>query len=157
MSHPRAYGSFARVLGKYSRDEKRLSLAEAVRRMSALPAANLALRERGSLKPGYYADVVVFDPKTIADRATVENPWALATGVRDVFVNGTAALRAGEATKARPGQVVRPRLDRLARRRGMQARQLGRRRCGPSAATPPQTPPLAHRASPCRRSPCASA
>jgi len=105
--HPRAYGSFARVLGKYSRDEKRLSLAEAVRRMSALPAANLALRERGSLKPGYYADVVVFDPRTIADRATVENPWALATGVRDVFVNGTAALRGGEATKARPGQVVR--------------------------------------------------
>ena len=105
--HPRAYGSFARVLGKYSRDEKRLPLAEAVRRMSALPAANLALRERGSLKVGYYADIVVFDPKTVADRATVENPWALATGVRDVFVNGTAALRGGEATKARPGQVVR--------------------------------------------------
>lgn len=105
--HPRAYGTFARVLGKYVREEQRMPLAEAVRRMSALPAANLALRERGWLKPGYYADIVVFDPKTVGDRATVEDPRALAVGVRDVFVNGQAALRSGEPTSARPGQVVR--------------------------------------------------
>lgn len=105
--HPRAYGSFARVLGKYVREEKRMPLEDAIRRMTSFPAENLALRDRGSLKPGYFADIVVFDPKTVADTATVEEPRGLAVGVRDVFVNGAPALRNGEATPARPGQVVR--------------------------------------------------
>ena len=105
--HPRAYGTFARVLGKYARDEKALSLPEAVRRLSALPAANLGLRDRGRLTPGMYADVVTFDPETVTDHATYVRPHALATGVRDVVVNGAFALRDGAPTGAMPGQVVR--------------------------------------------------
>jgi N-acyl-D-amino-acid deacylase len=107
--HPRAYGNFVRVLGKYSRDEKRLSLAEAVRKLAALPAHNLGLHDRGLLKTGYYADVVVFDPKTVADHATYEKPQQFATGVSEVVVNGQLALKAGEPTRARPGRVVRGR------------------------------------------------
>lgn len=106
-THPRAYGNFARFLGRYVRDAKVVPLAEAVRRLSALPAQNLGLKDRGLLKPGMLADVVVFDPATIGDRATFERPMQYATGVRDVFVNGTQVLRNGEATGATSGRFVR--------------------------------------------------
>ena len=105
--HPRAYGNFARLLGKYVRDEKIISLAEAVRRLTAFPAKTLKLDRRGALKPGYFADVVVFDPAAIQDHATFEQPHQFATGVRDVIVNGVPVLKAGEHTGAKPGQVVR--------------------------------------------------
>ncbi|HEV3467947.1 MAG TPA: D-aminoacylase [Pyrinomonadaceae bacterium] len=104
--HPRAYGNFARLLGKYVRDEKIITLAEAVRRLSGLPAANLGLEGRGLLRAGAFADVVVFDPQTIADRATFERPHQYAVGVRHVFVNGTQVLRDGEHTNARPGRAL---------------------------------------------------
>src|SRR6185312_9476462 len=84
-THPRAYGNFARLLGKYVREEKVITLQEAIRRLSGLPATNLGLDHRGFLKQGMFADVVVFDPATIADRATFENPHQLAIGVKDVF------------------------------------------------------------------------
>src|SRR5947208_13112815 len=102
--HPRAYGNFARVLGKYSRDEKVISLPEAVRRLSALPATNLELDHRGFLKEGMFADVVVFDPAKIADHATFENPRQYATGMKDVFVNGVEVLKEGEHTGAKTGR-----------------------------------------------------
>lgn len=105
--HPRAYGTFARVLGKYVRDEKVVSLAEAVRRLSLFPAQNLNLRERGALRPGWFADVVVFDPEKIQDHATYDRPHQYATGMRHVFVNGVAVLRDGEHTGAKPGRFVR--------------------------------------------------
>ncbi|MBA3767748.1 MAG: amidohydrolase family protein, partial [Acidobacteria bacterium] len=105
-THPRAFGNFARLLGKYVREEKVLTLAEAVRRMSGLPAANLGLDGRGFLKEGMYADVVVFDPMTIADRATFEKPHQYATGVRHVFVNGAQVLKDGEHTGAKPGRAL---------------------------------------------------
>ncbi|HEX5264307.1 MAG TPA: D-aminoacylase [Phenylobacterium sp.] len=108
-THPRAYGNFVRVLGKYARDEKALTLPEAVRRLSALPAHNLGLHDRGLLKAGYYADVVVFDPQTVADHATFLKPQQLASGVTDVLVNGQAVLKDSEATGARAGRVVRGR------------------------------------------------
>jgi len=108
-THPRAYGNFARLLAKYVREEKRLSLAEAIRKLTSLPAHNLGLRDRGMLKVGNYADVVVFDPATIQDHATFEKPQQFATGVSEVVVNGQLALERGEATAARPGQVVRGR------------------------------------------------
>jgi N-acyl-D-amino-acid deacylase len=104
--HPRAYGTFARILAKYVRTDSVLTLPDAVRRMTALPATNLKLARRGMLAPGYFADVVVFDPATVQDHATFEQPHQLATGVRDVFVNGTAVLRGGEHTGATPGRVV---------------------------------------------------
>jgi N-acyl-D-amino-acid deacylase len=105
--HPRSYGNVARLLGKYVREEKVISLAEAVRRLSALPAQNLKLDRRGSLKPGFFADVVVFDPASIADHATFEKPHQYATGVRHVFVNGAQVIKDGEHTGAMSGQVVR--------------------------------------------------
>ena len=105
--HPRAYGSFARVLGRYVREEGLLPLEEAVRRLSSLPASVLKQKERGSLRPGYFADVVVFDPATIRDNATFEQPHQYATGMRHVYVNGEAVLRDGEHTGAKPGRVVR--------------------------------------------------
>jgi N-acyl-D-amino-acid deacylase len=105
--HPRAYGTFSRFLGHYVRDEHVASLADAVRRLAALPAHNLKLRDRGELKAGNFADIVVFDPATIADHATFDHPQQFATGVRDVFVNGTQVLQNGEHTGAMPGQVVR--------------------------------------------------
>jgi N-acyl-D-amino-acid deacylase len=107
--HPRAYGNFVRVLGKYARDEKRLTLSEAVRKLAALPARNLGLHDRGLIRTGYFADLVVFDPKTVSDHATYEKPQQFATGVSEVVVNGTLALKAGEPTAARPGRVVRGR------------------------------------------------
>ena len=106
-THPRAYGSFARVLGKYSRDEKLLTLEEAVRRLAALPAENLKLDRRGRLVEGFFADVVVFDPETITDHATFEEPHQYATGMVHVLVNGAPVLRDGEHTGAKPGRVVR--------------------------------------------------
>jgi N-acyl-D-amino-acid deacylase len=106
-THPRAYGNFARFLGKYVRDEKVVPLAEAVRRLSALPASNLGLRDRGQLKPGMVADVVLFDPAKIADHSTFAKPMQYATGVRDVFVNGVQTLKDGIPTGAKPGQFVK--------------------------------------------------
>jgi N-acyl-D-amino-acid deacylase len=105
--HPRAYGSFARFLGRYVRDEKVTTLPEAIRRLTRLPAKNFKLRERGCLDPGCHADIVIFDPATIADHATFDQPRRFATGVTDVFVNGVQVLRNGEHTGAKPGQVVR--------------------------------------------------
>ncbi len=106
-THPRAYGSFARLLGKYVRQEKAISLAEAVRRLTSLPAENLKLEKRGKLEKGYYADIVVFNPDTICDHATYEKPHQYATGMVHVFVNGTQVLKDGEHTGAKAGRVVR--------------------------------------------------
>jgi N-acyl-D-amino-acid deacylase len=105
--HPRAYGNFARLLGKYVRDEKLIPLEEAVRRLTSFPAETLKLDRRGVLKPGYFADLVVFDPATIQDHATYERPHQYATGMAHVFVNGVPVLKDGEHTGAKPGQVVR--------------------------------------------------
>lgn len=107
MTHPRAYGSFARLLGKYVREEDIISLEEAIRRLTSFPASNLNLSGRGWLRAGYHADIVVFDPDTITDHATYEQPHRYATGVRDVFVNGVQVLEAGDHTGALPGRVVR--------------------------------------------------
>ena len=107
--HPRSFGNFARLLGRYVRDEGQLSLAEAVRKLTSLPASNLSLADRGRLKNGYYADVVVFDPATVQDHATFADPKQYSTGVRHVLVNGQLALQDGEPTAARPGRVVRGR------------------------------------------------
>ena len=106
-NHPRAYGSFARLLGKYVREERLIPLEEAVRRLTSLPAHNLRLQRRGLLEPGYFADVVVFDPDRISDHATFDNPHQYATGVEHVAVNGTLVLRDGDHTGALPGRVVR--------------------------------------------------
>ena len=105
-THPRAYGNFARVLGKYERDDHVLTLPDAIRKLSGLPASNLELDRRGFLKEGMFADVVVFDPAAIADRATFENPHQYAVGVRHVFVNGTQVIRNGEHTGAKPGRAL---------------------------------------------------
>ncbi len=105
--HPRAYGNFARLLGRYVREERILSLAEAIRRLTSLPAKNLKLRDRGALEEGFFADVVVFDPAQIQDHATYAEPHRLATGVKHVFVNGEAVLRDGAHTGATPGRFVR--------------------------------------------------
>lgn len=106
-THPRAYGTFARVLGKYSRDEHLLSLADAIRRMTSLPAFNTNIQYRGELTEGYFADIVVFDPAKIDDHATFENPHQYSTGMEQVFVNGVQVLDYGEHTGALPGRVVR--------------------------------------------------
>lgn len=105
--HPRAYGNFARLLGHYVRDEEIIPLEEAVRRLTSLPASNLGLRRRGGLEPGYFADVVVFDPEKIEDHATYEDPHRYSTGMTHVFVNGTHVLDEDEHTGATPGRVVR--------------------------------------------------
>ena len=106
-THPRAYGNFARWLGHYVRDEKLVPLTEAIRRLTGLPATNLGLSGRGFLKPGMYADVVVFDPATIADRATFEKPHQYSVGVRHVLVNGVPVLKDGEHTGALPGRALK--------------------------------------------------
>ncbi len=106
-NHPRAFGTFARVLGKYSRDEGIIPLREAIRRMTSLPATNIQIRDRGQLTEGYFADVVVFDPETISDHATFPDPHQYATGVEQVFVNGVQVIQNGEHTGATPGRVVR--------------------------------------------------
>ncbi len=105
--HPRAYGTFARVLGRYVREQKVIPLEEAIRRMTSLPAENLKLDRRGRLQVGYFADVVIFDPAKIRDHATYERPHQYATGVIHVFVNGVQVLKDGEHTGAKPGRVVR--------------------------------------------------
>ena len=108
-THPRAYGSFSRLLAKYVRNEKLMSLEEAVRRLTSLPASNLKIKKRGSLQVGNYADIVVFDPARIQDNATFENPYQYATGVSHVLVNGVLVLKNGEHTGAMPGRAVRNR------------------------------------------------
>lgn len=105
-AHPRAYGNFARLLGKYVRDEKVMPLHEAIRRLTGLPATNLELDRRGFLKEGMFADVVVFDPATVVDRATFEKPHQYAAGMKHVFVNGVQVLRNGEHTGNKPGRAL---------------------------------------------------
>jgi N-acyl-D-aspartate/D-glutamate deacylase len=105
--HPRAYGTYPRVLGKYVREERALTLEDAIRKMTWAVADRLGLRDRGQLRAGNLADVVIFDPATIADRATFETPHQLAVGVRDVWVNGVRVLAEGVHTGAKPGRVVR--------------------------------------------------
>ncbi len=105
--HPRGYGNFARLLGRYVRDERLVPLAEAIRRLTSFPAENLELRERGRLVPGHYADLAVFDPARVQDHATFERPHQLASGMVHVFVNGVQVLADGEHTGAKPGRVVR--------------------------------------------------
>ena len=104
--HPRSYGTFARVLGVYVREKHILTLEEGVRRMSGFPAQRLKIWDRGLLRPGMKADVVIFDPQTIADRATYEKPHQYSVGVRDVLVNGKAVMLAGKVTDARPGRIL---------------------------------------------------
>jgi N-acyl-D-amino-acid deacylase len=106
-AHPRAYGNFARVYARYMRDEKLLTVEEAVRKMTSLPASNLGIARRGMLRKGYFADVVVFDPRIIQDHSTFEKPMQFATGVSEVWVNGVEVIRDGEHTGAKPGRVVR--------------------------------------------------
>lgn len=105
-THPRAYGNFARLLGKYVRDEKVIPLEEAIRKLAALPAENLKIKRRGQLKVGHFADIAVFDPETIQDHATFEKPHQYATGMKHVFVNGTQVLKDGQHTGATPGRFV---------------------------------------------------
>jgi N-acyl-D-amino-acid deacylase len=107
QSHPRAYGNTARLLGHYVRDEHTTTLQDAIRRITSLPATNIGIKQRGWLKPGYYADVVVFDPATIQDHATYAKPNQLATGVQDVFVNGVQVMKNGKHTGAKPGRFLR--------------------------------------------------
>jgi N-acyl-D-amino-acid deacylase len=106
-THPRAYGNVARFLGHYVRDRKLIPLEQAIRRLTGLPADNWKLKDRGCIRTGCYADLVVFDAAAIADHATFDRPQQFATGVTDVFVNGVQVLRGGEHTGATPGQVVR--------------------------------------------------
>jgi N-acyl-D-amino-acid deacylase len=106
-AHPRAYGNFSRLLGRYVRDEKLVTLEDAIRRLSGLPAANLGLKDRGTLAAGQFADVAVFDPASIADRATFEKPHQYAVGMKHVFVNGVAVLKDGEHTGALPGRALK--------------------------------------------------
>lgn len=106
-THPRAYGNFARLLGRYVREERIIPLEEAIRRLTLLPATNIGIRDRGALRPGYFADIAVFDPATISDRATFEQPHQYSVGMRHVLVNGVPVLADGEHTGAKPGRFVR--------------------------------------------------
>ena len=106
-AHPRTFGNFARVYARYVREEKLITVPEAIRKMTSLPASNLGIANRGLLRPGYFADITVFDPATIQDHATFEKPRQLATGVSEVFVNGEQVVRDGEHTGAKPGRVVK--------------------------------------------------
>ena len=112
-THPRAYGTYPRVLAKYVREEKLLTLEDAIRKMSGAVAARLNLQDRGLLRPGYYADIVLFDPATITDHATFREPHQLSTGIQDVWVNGTRVVRDGQHTGATPGQIVSGRASQL--------------------------------------------
>lgn len=107
LVHPRGYGNFTRVLGKYVREEKVIPLEDAIRKMSSAVARRLSIPDRGELREGAYADIVIFDPQTVADRATFESPHQVSAGVRDVFVNGLAVLRNGAHTGEKPGRIVR--------------------------------------------------
>jgi N-acyl-D-amino-acid deacylase len=106
-AHPRTFGNFARVYARYVRDEQLLTVPEAVRKMTSLPASNLGIANRGLLRQGNFADIAVFDPATVQDHATFEKPRQLATGVSEVFVNGEQVVRDGEHTGAKPGRVVK--------------------------------------------------
>jgi N-acyl-D-amino-acid deacylase len=105
--HPRGFGSFPRVLGTYVREKKLLSLEEAVRKMTSLPAHSLGLRDRGAIRTGYFADLVLFDPETVADRATFESPQAQSVGIRSVWVNGQVVFQDGAPTGRYPGRALR--------------------------------------------------
>lgn len=107
LVHPRSYGTYPRILGKYVREEAVLSLEEAIRKMTSAVADRLSIRDRGLLREGMYADLVIFDPETVIDRATYEEPHQLSVGIRDVFVNGQAVVRNGVHTGAKPGRIVR--------------------------------------------------
>ena len=106
-AHPRGFGSFPRVLGRYVRERQVLILEQAVHRMTARAASNLGLRERGRIEPGAYADLVLFDPDTVADRATTDEPHAVSTGIEEVWVNGHLAYRDGQGIWQRHGRVLR--------------------------------------------------
>jgi N-acyl-D-amino-acid deacylase len=106
-THPRTYGNFARLLGKYVRDEKVIKLEEAVRKLAALPCERLGITQRGYLKKGYFADLVLFDPQEIADKADFQNPHQYAVGVKNVWVNGKLVLLNGEPTTERPGRFIK--------------------------------------------------
>ncbi len=106
-THPRAYGNFVRVLGKYVRDEHTLTMADAIRKLTSLPAGNLKIKDRGLLKPGYFADIVIFNPETVADHATYTDSHQLATGINQVLVNGEQVIRNGVHTGALPGRFVK--------------------------------------------------
>jgi dihydroorotase/N-acyl-D-amino-acid deacylase len=105
--HPRTYGTFARILGHYVRDRRVLTLEDAVRKMTSAVAERLSIEDRGLLREGMYADVTVFDPESVIDRATFERSHQLSTGIRDVLVNGVPVLRSGKHTGAKPGRAVR--------------------------------------------------
>jgi dihydroorotase/N-acyl-D-amino-acid deacylase len=107
LAHPRSYGTFPRILGKYTRDENVMSMEEAVRKMTSAVARRLSIQDRGLLQEGLHADIAVFDPRTVIDRATYEQPHQISTGIRYVFVNGVAVVREGKHTGALPGQLIR--------------------------------------------------
>jgi dihydroorotase/N-acyl-D-amino-acid deacylase len=107
LTHPRAYGSFPRILGRYVREQHTLTLEDAIRKMTSLPADRLGLRERGQLRAGFFADVVVLDPASVIDRATYDRPHQLSVGIRDVFVNGVPVVKDGAVTGAKPGRALR--------------------------------------------------
>ena len=106
-THPRAYGNFSRLLGKYVRDENVISLEEAIHKLTTLPATNLKIKKRGALQTGFYADLAIFNPENIQDHATFKDPLQFSTGMVHVFVNGTQVLKNGEHTGELPGQVVK--------------------------------------------------
>jgi N-acyl-D-aspartate/D-glutamate deacylase len=107
LAHPRSYGTFPRILGQYVRGEHLLPLEEAVRKMTSATAARLSIRDRGLLRPGMFADIVIFDAQTIADRATYEEPHQLPDGIRYVIVNGVVVMRDKQLTGAKPGRALR--------------------------------------------------
>ena len=107
LVHPRGYGTYPRILGRYVRELRVLPLEDAIRKMSSAVATRLSIADRGVLKEGFYADIVIFDPETIIDRATFEEPHQVSEGMRDVFVNGVAVVRDGQHTGATPGMIVR--------------------------------------------------
>ena len=107
VPHPRTYGTFPRIFGRYVRQRHVFDAAEAVRRMTSLPASQFGLRDRGTIARGMHADLVVFDPERVVDRATYEHPFVAPDGIRDVYVNGRAVVRDGALTGARPGHVLR--------------------------------------------------
>ena len=107
LTHPRSYGTFPRILGQYVREEHLLPLEEAVRKMTSATAARLSIRDRGLLRPGMFADIVIFDPRTVADRATYETPHQVPDGIRYVIVNGAVVMRDNQLTGAKPGRAVR--------------------------------------------------
>ena len=107
LVHPRAYGSFTRILGHYVRGEKIMSLEEAIRKASSLPAQTLGIRDRGLLREGFFVDIVIFDPETVIDRTTFERPHQYSSGIDYVFVNGKVVVDQGRITEARPGKVLR--------------------------------------------------